>query len=164
MASAQLTALVDQIVTELNTAPLGTWSGLTVGTTEDDFVKATPTLDPENSFENSVTGLYITPITMMYNRAESRGRPSIVQLQRSPSIAICLGYRFQTADESGLDVSSWEKVKEIMALREEIDLYLLRKAWGWNIAEINAEPAQELPLKSRYFLAITEIEFAGMTC
>lgn len=164
MASPQLTNLVDTIVTLLNTSDSSVWSDYTVGTTEDDFVEARPCLDPERMFEYDESALYVLPVTMDYNRAESQGRRQIVKLNRRPVVAICLSYKFSTPDDSGLDVSSWAQVKKLLNLREDIDLFLLGKDYGVNISSITAEPAQELPLKSRWFLSVTEIEFEGVTC
>jgi hypothetical protein len=164
MASAQLTTLVDAIVSALNTAPNGTWSDLTIGTGPDDFAKAMPCLDPEHMFEADRTGLYVIPVTMLYEKAASQGRGQIIALNRLPVIALCLLHKLTTPDESGLDISSWPEVKKSLNLREEIDLFVLRQRWGWDINSITAEPAQEIPLKAGCILSITEIEFSGMTC
>lgn len=160
----KLTTLTDTIITALNTAPSGTWSDYTVGTSASDFVKAQPVIDPDNFFESNKTGLYVVPVTMLYTRTGSRGRQQIVSLHKSPVIAICLAYRFPDPDPNGLDVSTWEKVKKLLDLREDIDTYLLKKQWDWNIVGITAEPAQEIPLKARYYLSVTEIEFEGFSC
>lgn len=162
--AAQLATLVDSIVTALNSAPGGTWSDYTVGPNPSDFVTAKPAIDPENLFESDRVGLYVLPVTMLYNRAASAGRGKIALLNRSPVIALCLSYRFVEHDPTGLDISTWDLTKKILTLREEIDLYVLRRDWGWNIGEITPEPAQEIPLKARWFLSVTEIEFEGMTC
>jgi hypothetical protein len=164
MASAQLTTLVDTIVNTINNAPSGTWSDLTIGTGPGAFTKARPALDPENLFESDNVGLYVVPVTMLYNRDASRGRGQIIQLNRGPVIALCLTYRFESVDTSGLDVSTWTGVTKLLNLREEIDLLVLNQSYDWNIAGITAEPAQEIPLKARWFLSVTEIEFSGMTC
>lgn len=162
--SAQLATLADAIVTALHSAPSGTWSDYTVGIGEDDFVKAIPSLDPVTVFESTKKALFVSPVTMTYNRGASQGRQKIITLQRSPVIALCLWYRFTTPDSTGVDVASWVDVKKVLNLREEIDLFVLKKDWGWNIGDITAEPAQEIPLKARGFLSVTEIEFDGMTC
>ena len=162
--SAQLMVLTDAFVSLINAAPIGTWSNLTVGPLESDFIKAQPALDPEVMFEANPKGVYVVPVTMLYNRATSVGRQRLVQINRGPVIAVCMSYRFETVDGAGLDVSTWEKTKQLLDLREEIDLLLLRQQWEWNIAEVTSEPAQEIPLKSRWFLSVTEYEFSGMTC
>ncbi len=162
--AAVLADLVDTMVTYLNSAPSGTWSDLTVGTGSNDTVRATPVMDPEKLFESGDAGLYVVPAAMTYNRSASAGRQSIVQLNRSPVIAVCLSYKFIVPDTTGKDVSTWPYIKKMLNLREEIDLYLLKHNWGWNIANITAESAQEIPLKTRWYLAVTEIEFEGMTC
>lgn len=162
--AAVLPALTDTIIEALNTAPSGTWSEYTVGTGVNDFVRATPVIDPETFFESKKTGLFVVPVTLLYNRSASQGRQRIVALNRSPVVAICLSYRFPTPDTSGLDVSPWNLVKKLLVLREEIDTYLLKREWDWNISGVTAEPAQEIPLKARWYLSVTEIEFEGMTC
>lgn len=162
--AAVLASLTNTIITALNTAPSGTWSEYTVGTGGSDFVKATPVLDPETFFESKKSGLFVVPVTVLYNRDASLGRQKVVSLQRGPVIAVCLSYRFPEPDTSGLDVSSWTLVSKLLNLREEIDLYLLKRQWDWDIANITPEPAQEIPLKTRWYLSITEIEFSGMTC
>lgn len=162
--AAVLPALTEAMITALNNAPSGTWSEYTVGVGTDDFVKAKPVIDPETFFESKKTGLFVVPVTVQYNRTASQGRQKIISLNRGPVIAICLSYRFPTPDASGLDVSTWEQIKKLLVLREEIDTYLLKREWGWNIAAATAEPAQEIPLKARWYLSVTEIEFEGMTC
>lgn len=164
IVAAKLTVLTDTIITTLNTAPNGTWSDHTVGIGVNDFVKATPVIDPENFFEGKKTGLFVVPVTMLYNRSASGGRRRIVKLQKSPVIAICLSYRFPDHDPTGVDVSPWDEVKRLLNLREEIDEYLLTREWDWNITGITAEPAQEIPLKARWYLSVTEIEFEGFAC
>lgn len=162
--SAQLATLTDAIVASLHSAPSGTWSDYTVGTGANDFVKAIPSLDPIEVMESAKKALYVVPVTMSYNRDASQGRQQIVKLQRSPVIALCLWYRFVTPDDTGVDVASWSDVSKVLNLREEIDVYILKQNWGWGIQGITAEPAQEIPLKARGFLSVTEIEFEGMTC
>ncbi len=165
MASAQLTILVDAIVSALNSAPSGTWSDFTIGPNLYDFAEALPCLDPEHMFEASPKGLYVIPVTMLYEKAASQGRGQIIALNRMPVIAICLLHRLTAPDEAGLDISSWAEVTRTLKLREEIDLFLLRRRWaGWDINSVAAEPAQEIPLKARCVLSVTEIEFSGMTC
>ncbi len=164
MASARLTTLVDAIVTALNSAPSGTWSDLSIGPDPSDFARAVPCLDPEHMFEAQRSGLYIIPVTMLYEKAASQGRGQIIALNRLPVIALCLLHKLAAPDVSGLDISSWEAVTKSLNLREEIDLFVLRQRWGWDIQSITAEPAQEIPLKARCILSVTEIEFSGMTC
>lgn len=162
--TAILPDLTDTIITALNSAPGGTWTEYTVGTGGSDFVAATPVIDPETFFESKKTGLFVVPVTVQYNRAASLGRQKIVSLNRSPVIAICLSYRFPTVDQTGLDASTWTLVKKLLTLREDIDTYLLKKQWDWNILGATAEPAQEIPLKARWYLSVTEIEFEGQGC
>lgn len=164
MASAQLTNLVDAIVLALNSAPAETWSDLTIGPNLYDFAEAIPCLDPEHMFEAERTGLYVIPVTMLYEKAASQGRGQIIALNRLPVIALCLLHKLATPDVSGLDISSWSEVTKSLNLREEIDLFVLKQNWGWDINSITAEPAQEIPLKARCILSVTEIEFSGMTC
>lgn len=164
MASALLTTLVEEIVTALNTAPGSTWSDYTVGTAVDDFVKAVPCLDPETMFESDHKGLFICPMVMDYNRDASKGRQRIVSLNRKPVIAMCLTYRFESPDPSGLDLAPWDTVKKLLNLREEIELFLIGSQYTVNLLTITAEPVQELPMKSRWFLAVTEFEFESMAC
>jgi len=162
--AAALATLTDAMVSTLNSSPGSVWSDYTVGTAVSDFVKAEASFDPENVFQSGKTGLYIVPVTVQYNRDSSAGRGKLVTLSHGPVIAICLSYRFPTHDPSGQDVSTWPLIKKILNLREEIDTYLLKQTWRWNISGITAEPAQEIPLKNRMFLSVTEIEFEGMTC
>lgn len=162
--SAVLPDLTDTIITALNTAPGGTWTEYTVGAGGSDFVEATPVIDPDTFFESKKTGLFIVPVTVQYNRQASLGRQKIVSLNRGPVIAVCLSYRFPTPDLTGLDVSSWTLIKKLLTLREDIDTYLLKRTWDWNISGVIAEPAQEIPLKARWYLSVTEIEFEGQTC
>ena len=162
--AAKLAQLTNQVISVLHAAPSGTWSDYTIGTGPTDFLSAKPVIDPETFFESQKAGLFVVPVTMTYNRQASRGRQQIVSINRSPVIAICLSYKFPTPDTTGLDVSPWEYVTKLLNLREEIDTYLLKYAWGWNISGITAEPAQEIPLKARWFLSVTEIEFEGMGC
>lgn len=162
--SVRLTALADSFVTALNNAPGGTWSDLTVGEDPGDFVRAYPCLDPANLFESENVGLYVIPVTMLYNREGSQGRRQVIQLNKGPVIAIVISYRFQDQDYSGLDVSSWEAVKQILNLREDVDDYLSKYDWGQRIQSITAEPPQEIPLKGRMFLSVTEYEFEAMSC
>lgn len=159
---AQLANLTDTVLSTLNSAPPGTWSDYDVG--PGKFVEATPVIDPETFFESQKTGLFVVPVTMVYNMQSSLGRQKKVSLNKSPIIAICLSYRFPTHDPSGLDVSTWPLVKKLLNLREEIDVYLLKHQWEWNITGVTAEPAQEIPLKARWYLSVTEIEFEGMSC
>ena len=162
--AAKLAALTDEVIEVLHAAPAETWSDYSIGTSPSDFLRAKPVIDPETFFESQKAGLFVVPVTMTYNRQASQGRQQIVSLNRSPVIALCLSYRFPTPDTTGLDVSPWELVKKMLNLREEIDTYLLKYPWDWNISGVTAEPAQEIPLKARWFLSVTEIEFEGMSC
>lgn len=162
--AAKLAQLTNQVISVLHAAPPETWSDYSIGTGPSDFLSAKPVIDPETFFESQKAGLFIVPVTMAYNRQASQGRQQIVSINRSPVIAICLSYKFPTPDTTGLDVSPWEYVTKLLNLREEIDTYLLKYAWDWNISSITAEPAQEIPLKARWFLSVTEIEFEGMGC
>ena len=162
--TAKLASLTDTMIAALHAAPSSIWSEYTVGTDPSDFVQAKPVIDPETFFESQKTGLFVIPVTMTYNRQASQGRKQVVAVNRSPVIAICLSYRFPTPDTTGLDVSTWDLVKKLLNLREEIDTYLIKYPWDWNIASITAEPAQEIPLKKRWFLSVTEIEFEGISC
>ena len=162
--AAKLAALTDEVIAVLHAAPAETWSDYSIGTGHSDFLPAKPVIDPETFFESQKAGLFVVPVTMTYNRQASQGRQQVISLNRSPVIAICLSYRFPTPDPNGLDVSSWDLIKKLLNLREEIDTYLLKYNWGWNISGITAEPAQEIPLKARWFLSVTEIEFEGMSC
>lgn len=159
-----LATLTDSMITALNTSPGSAWSDYSVGTDPSDTVEATAVFDPETFFESKRIGLFIIPVTVTYNRQASLGRQQIVSLNRSPVIAVCLSYHLADPDPTGLDVAPWLDLKKVLNFREEIDLFLLKRNWNWNIAAITAEPAQEIPLKKRWFLSVTEIEFEGMTC
>lgn len=158
--------LVDSIVSIINAAPDTTWrpGGYTVGTADSDYVEARPALDPDLMFESGQDGLYIIPSVTLYNRASSRGRQKIVQLHKGPSVAVCLALKFQGKDTEGIDVANWNEVKKVLDLREDIDKYLLTYQWDYNIEDILAEPPQEIPLKHRWFLSVTEIQFEGFAC
>jgi len=162
MASPLLTNLVDSIVLSLNTE--GIWSDLTIGTSPEDFMQARPCMDPENMFEAQYDGLYIVPVTVLYNREASQGRKSVISLNRGPVVAVCMSCKFSSPDYSGLDISTWDGAKQILNLREEIDTHILTKQWSANIVAVTAEPAQEIPLKERWFSSVTEYEFEAYTC
>jgi hypothetical protein len=160
----KITQLAEEIRDYLNLPTPERWSGLTVGLQASDYVEASCVLDPVLMFESGIRGLYVIPVVASYNRQGSLGRQQIVQLYKSPVIAICLTIPFIGNDSSGVDVSSWDDVKEILDLREEIDELVAKHEWSARINTITAEPAQDVPLKNRWFLSVTEIEFESFAC
>jgi hypothetical protein len=160
-------ALVDSIVSLLNnpSPPAGTWNDYSVGTTTNDYIKAVPALDPDLMFESGEDRVLVVPSVVLYSRSASRGRQRIVSLNSGPSIAICMMLKFRgLKDPQGLDVADWPAVKKVLDLREDIDRRLLTYQWDLNITDILAEPAQELPLKQRWFFSVTEIQFEQFKC
>lgn len=162
--SPRLTDMAEAIATSLNSAPAGTWSNHTVGSDSSDYVEAKTVLDPVHMFEKEQKGLYIVPVVAQYSRQASLGRQKIISLAKQPFIAICLSTRVQEPDFTGLDIASWEEVKKVLDLREEVDEYILKQDWGITIGEITTEPPQEIPLQRRWILSVTEIEFEGFRC
>lgn len=160
----RLADLVDGIVTAINSAPESNWADLSVGTSLSDKVEAVPAIDPIDFRETPHEGLFIIPVTMEYSRDESQGRRTIVQLAKQPvvSIALCLKYCENSAD--GVDVSSWDEVKQFLNFREDIDEYILSQDLGVSIQSITAEPAQDILLDTKWYLSVTEIQFGAITC
>lgn len=159
-----LAHIAEQIATSLNTSPPETWSDLSVGTLESDYVEAKIAFDPIQHTSQPVKGLWVIPVMVNYSREASQGRRELVSLYKQPIISICLSIPITTPDTNGIDVGSWEEVKKVLNLREEIDMYVLRQNWGTTIDGITAEPAQEVELKHKWYLSITEIEFGLQSC
>lgn len=160
------THLAEAIVARLNSSPGETWSDLTIGNLPSDFLHATNALDPINAFEQEAPGLYVIPVGATYNRTKSQGRSGIVSLAKTPSVIVLLAVPFndKETDPEGKDVASWDEVKRLINLREEIDEFLSLENWEVPIREINSEPNQELPMKQRWFVSITEFEFEANIC
>jgi hypothetical protein len=163
MTPRSLTHLTEQIAIYLNSSPPETWEeGYGIGT--DRFLEAKPSLDPIVAMERGESGLFIVPVVMNYSRSESMGRRQIISLSNQPLVAITMTIPFTEKDLRGVDVSSWEEVKKVLGLRERIDRYVLGKNWGWNITDIEADPPQEVQLKNRWFVSMTEITFDYQSC
>jgi len=156
--------LAEDIKDYLNGLPPETWSGHKVGLEVTDYVHAENALDPILSFEVQRRGLYVIPVMSLYDRSTSQGRQKVVKLNKSPVIVICLSIPFLEVDPQGYDVASWENIKLLLNLREEIDEAIARYEWSTPIKTITVEQAQEIPMKQRWFLSITEFEFDSFTC
>lgn len=162
--------LCDYITQDFNSSPEEIWGEYGVG--PDRYIQAYPALDPVVQMEAGKQGLWIVPIVCNYSVDSSHKRgtggrgqtASIKSLSRMPSVSLCLSVPFQTNDTAGIDVGSWPEVKKLLELRERIDAYAARASWGFNIMSIEADPAQEVSLKQRWFLTVTEIIFDGQTC
>lgn len=160
MPSTNLSALADQFVDILNDSDPGYWSDIVVG----DDIMAVPCVDPTTYFENSESAIYIVPVTVLYSIEGSKGRQKKHSVNRGPVIAVVMKTPILPRDTTGRDVSPWVDAKKYMDLREEIDLLLIGQDWGYNLREVTAEPVQEIPLKVRIMLSVTEYEFEGMSC
>lgn len=160
----KLADLAENVANVINAAPDDTWSDLKVGTESTDYVKAVPALDPITKRSKAVKGLYVLPVVLQFSRDSSQGRQQIVKLSKQPVISICLSIPIAESSTDGIDITSWEEVKQLLNLREEIDTYVLKQPWTHNILSITAEPPQEIALDVNWMLTITEIEFEGFSC
>ena len=156
------TELAEDVVDFLNS--FTGWSDLSVGTGQDDFIQAVPALDPVQAVDQQVSRVYVIPLMAEFSRDASQGRQQIVKLSKSPTLLILLQAPLTHPSEDGIDVATWDNSKQLLNLREEIDQAIALHAWPIRIKEINSEPAQDLPLKQRWFVSITEIQFETFTC
>lgn len=159
-----LVPLVNAFIEKLNAANNPNWSDYTVGESADDFVKAVGVLDPSVALESGTKGLYVIPVVTDFSLESSLGRQRRFALNGKITINTCLALPFQTADEAGFDVSSWEEICKVLTLREEIDKFLISQEWGYTVEEVTPSPAQEINLKRSWFLGVTEYVFDSMVC
>lgn len=154
----RLTTLANNIYNTLNSAPEGTWSDLVPGT--DLVLKRA--LDPSTELQGASGKLLVIPVVAEYDLASSNKRGTLQQLVKKPRVAVVISYPFDTVDNTGFDVSSWDEVTKILNLREEVDEYLLSTLD--DIETADTEPAQELLLDKRWYLSMTEFYFENVVC
>ncbi|GIW60305.1 MAG: hypothetical protein KatS3mg087_1371 [Patescibacteria group bacterium] len=148
-----ITDLAEQIRDRINNR--ASWPGLTPA----QFGNAVVVLDPESRMELDQKGLYVIPLASTIT--EVMGRASPQKAIRQHTIVIIVAQRFQSTDPNDIDVSDWASIKSIIDFREELENYVIS---GFPIADMDSEPAREIELKQRWFVAITELIFEESFC
>lgn len=157
-----LADLAESIQTYLNAIPpedTGWGGGLEI----PRYTQARIALDPSTMFSDGTRGLWVSPVVTNYllNDSSKRG-VNIISVHKTAIISVILSIPFNTFKEN--DVGTWEEVKKVLDLRENIDSYILKHVWAQPLKEIVAEPPIEIELNQRWFLSITEFTFEGMAC
>lgn len=158
---SRLSSKIEHIVSILNSAPATTWTNLKVGASE--FVEAEPSIDPEVYFKDERKGLFITPFVTEYSIEGSQGRQRIYKLNKQPVIAVVLFMPYETIPYNKNDVGTWEEGKKFLDLREDIEEYIATYP-NIKLISMTATPPQELAMKQRWFLSVTEIQYEVFAC
>jgi len=119
-------------------------------------------LDPLAEMEDGVEGIFVVPIVNDYNLDTSNKRGNVKQLTSSPRIAVVVARPFAARDSSGLDVSSWEEVENVLNLRERLDLTVIRGVT--DLMSVEADAPTETMFDKRWFMSITEFYFDAISC
>lgn len=158
----KLSAIVDLIVTTLNTSPPEKWTGLKVGSD----VMAVPAIDPIDSFSSTKLQLYILPEMVQYDLDESARRENVKILAKAKYVSIVTVKKLVTEETTG-DITTWAEGKQILDLKEEVDDFLVRYNWsssGLKVVDIESGPPDEVQLEGRRFLSLTQIGFEVIEC
>lgn len=122
-------------------------------------------LDPLSDIERNIQGTFVVPIVNNYNidlSNKGRGTQPTLQLVTYPRIAVVIARPFTTNDPSGIDVSSWSEVENILNFREQVDVYIAKNIP--RISAIDSEPPIETTYEKRWYLSVTEIMFDEIQC
>jgi len=159
MAKKKTTELAEDIEEFLNTRPDGTWSGLTIG--PDGDMQVSVVFDPTTMFEKEQKGIFVIPVVREYNISSSQGRGQVISVSSNPTIVVCVYYPFSEdqLDPNNKDVASWEAVKGIIDLREEMERLIIKNTWGLQISNVEAEAAENIPMGKRAYFSPTMFTF-----
>lgn len=163
MAYTLLSGLADKVKTTIETAPETAWGDYKVGV----YVAPEIAIDPLVAVESveSKPRLFVVPLTTQLDIPESQGRDKIRQLAIKPTVAVVLAVPFKAIQVDSLDVTPWSEGSKVLDLRENLDIYLALTDWApYKLMGMTPEPAQELMLKTRVFMSVTELEFEGNIC
>jgi hypothetical protein len=153
------TELAEEIETFLNTRPEGFWTGMTIGPEAD--IQVSVVFDPTTLFEKEQKGIYVIPVVREYNIDSSQGRRTVMTVNSNLTIVVCVYYPFSEdeLDPNNKDVASWEAVKSIIDLREELERAIIKHTWGVRISNVEAEAAENIPMGKRAYFSPTMFTF-----
>jgi hypothetical protein len=146
----------EEIYTLLRAVTLGDWAKTV---TIDSFKLA---LDPMSAIDSGLSGVFVVPVVTDYNIEQSNRRVNVISTAISPRVAVTLAFPFATKDSTGIDVSSWDEVKALLNFREQIEQKIIKNIP--NIQSVDPEPAVEISLEKRWYLAMTEFYFHAVQC
>ena len=164
-----LTELVESMQTKLLALPPEKWGVLKVGTDTDE-IPIEIGLDPDQISKATKRVIFLMPIVRQYNLRDSqqRGR-TVKQVISTLVVSSAMVIPFSTMKIG--DVGEWDEIQNIMNLRERLesnimttDFKITEFNYGYSLADVEAEPPQEIELNQRNFLAVTDYTFEIVSC
>lgn len=142
-----------------------TWTDLSVGSEDDDYVLCTVAQDPLGDTESYIKGLYIIPTVPTYDIPGSSKRgPRVMAINKKPIITLAVCFPYDTNSDEGIDVASWAQIKQFNDLREDIIETIISNDFGYNLEEVENEIPIEVSLDIKWYVALTEFTYEGMLC
>ena len=154
-----LAELAELIATTLNASDPGKWGTYKV----PGYVSAENCLDPEVVRQSSTKRLLVMPLFTDLNMDGTLRRGRMQSIQPVLNLSLTLLIPFE--EFSTKDVTHWNEVKNVLDLRERLDLFIMRTVWGeYNLNSVNPMPPVEIELNQRNFLSSTEFTFSTQIC
>lgn len=161
----------ENIRTQLLALPPEKWGSIKPGTQSEEQIPIELGLDPDLIIKHTKRVIFIMPIVLGYSIQDSAaGRGRIKRSVLSTilvSSAILIPFRTFTIG----DVCNWDEVRAVIKLRERLENNIMAldlKDANFNIEysllECEPEPAQEIELNQRNYLAVTDFTFQLNKC
>lgn len=155
-----LTQLAEAIVTSLSESPPETWGELKI----PSDIPVHFALDPFTDSGESIKGpsVFVIPSYVQYTVDKRRNANQPPKKIKYITIALCIRIHSSNPDTPVYDVTTLDKAKQYIDLKEELDDFLLGMDIGANLVEYETEPPDELELKDNFYVVTSVLGYA--TC
>lgn len=151
----ELTTIAELMAAHLNSSPenWGGDAGIEVKTELDPLLCMLPEL-----------GVYIVPVTNNYSFQGSHTRGSAKQIYVVSFCSLIVSKVFEDLP-TGVGVTSWEEAKQIVDIRQQAELFLMKlHIPGLTLEEIESSDMEEVQMDVRNFAAITNFGYGQTIC
>jgi hypothetical protein len=123
------------------------------------------TLDPDEIIKCKTRKIFIMPVVPKYDMSVMTGQRSgapIKHYTKQLVISAIVVTPFTEIAEG--DVSSWDEIKKILNLREDVENNIIKNWFGYKLTNVETEEPVDIKLNERVFLCVTDFQYETTNC